>query len=96
VRSEWFGIVHNLSGTFLRLKDLPKDLQGGRCSLLNKVEWDAAVKWRISSADVIRKCRQFTFECVFEGLDQIKNYGVNSAVHLWLESDFCLGDRKRS
>jgi hypothetical protein len=92
VRSEWFGIVHNLSGTFLRFKDL----QGGRCSLLNKVEWDVTVQWRISSADVIRKYRQFTFECVFEGLDKIKNYGVNSAVHLWLENDFCLGGRKRS
>jgi hypothetical protein len=96
VRSEWFGIVHNLSGTFLRLKDLPKDLQGGRCSLLNEVEWDAAVKWRISSADVIRKYRQFTFERVFGGLDQIKNYGMNSAVHLWLESDFSLSGRKDS
>lgn len=96
VRSEWFGIVHNLCGSFLRLKDLPNELQGGRASLLNKIDWDSAVKWRISSADVVRKYRQFTFKRVFKGLDQIKSYGTNSAVHLWLESDFSLGGRRDS
>jgi len=96
VRSEWFGIVHNLSGSFARLRDLPEDLQGGRCSLLNQVEWDAAVKWKISSANVVRKYRQFTFERVFEGLDQIKDYGPNSSVHLWLETDYCVGGRKNA
>ncbi len=94
IRSEWFGIVHHLNGPFAHRRDLPKDLQGGRSSLIGEIEWDSAVKWRISAEEVVRKYRQFTFERAFDGLNQVRDHGVNSTVHLWLETDYFIQGRK--
>lgn len=94
IRSEWFGIVHQFLGSFARRADLPPNLQGGRSSWLNELAWDAGIKWRISSEEVVAKYRRFAFGGVFKGLDQIQNRGSNSCVHLWLETDYYVGNRK--
>ena len=94
IRSEWFGIVHQFFGSFAHRADLPSNLQGGRSSWLNELDWDAGIKWRISSEEVVAKYRRFAFGGVFKGLDQIQDRGSNSCVHLWLETDYYVGNRK--
>jgi hypothetical protein len=94
MRSEWFGIVHQLFGSFARLADLPSNLRGGRSSWLNSVDWDAGIRWKISSEEVVAKYRRFAFDGIFNGLNQIHDRGINSCVHLWLETDYYVGNRK--
>jgi hypothetical protein len=96
IRSEWFGIVHQFHGSFARRADLPSHLHGGSSSWLNELDWDAAAKWKITSDEVVAKYRRFAFGGVFKGLDQIKHRGINSSVHLWLETDYYVGSRKNT
>jgi hypothetical protein len=96
MRSEWFGIVHQFFGSLARRADLPPNLRGGRSSWLNELDWDAGIKWKISSDEVVAKYRRFAFDGVFHGLNQIHNRGSNSCVHLWLETDYYVGNRKNT
>jgi hypothetical protein len=94
LRSEWFGLVHQLYGSYVHRADLPPNLLGGMSTWLHKVDWDSAVKWRISSEKVLAKYRRFAFDGLFKGLMQIQDRGINSCVHLWLESEYFIGGRK--
>lgn len=96
LRSEWFGIVHQLFGKPARLANLPKDLQGGVSTWLDTVEWDAAIKWKISAEDVVAKYRRFGFDGLFHAIEQINSAGLNSSVHLWLETDHFIGGRREA
>lgn len=94
VRGEWFGVVQQLFGSRAVRAGLPAHLRGGMSSWINEIDWDAAVKWRISSEDVLARYRRFAFDGVFKGLDQIKKAGGNSVVHVWLETEYSVGTRQ--
>lgn len=40
------------------------------------------------------KYRRFAFDGAFKGLEQIKDRGINSSVHFWLETRYYAGSRK--
>ena len=94
IRDEWFGVVHQLFGKPARLANLPKDLQGGVSTWLDSVEWDAAIKWKITAEDVVGKYRRFGFDGLFDAIKQINSAGLDSTVHMWLETDYFIGGRR--
>jgi hypothetical protein len=94
IRSEWFGIVNQMIGSMARRANLPARLRGGVSAWLNEIDWDAAVKWRVSSEEVVAKYRRFAFDGVFKAIEQLKGCGPNSTVHLWLESEYSVGGRR--
>lgn len=94
IRGEWFGIIHQLFGKPARLANLPKHLQGGVSTWLDTVEWDAAIKWKITAKDVVGKYRRFAFDGLFDAIEQINSAGLDSTVHLWLETDYFIGGRR--
>src|SRR6266568_851476 len=95
IRGEWFGIVHQLIGKRARRVNLPKRLQGGVSTWIDTVEWDAAIKWKITAEEVVGKYRRFPFSGVFDdALEQINNAGLDSTVHVWLETDYFVGGRR--
>jgi hypothetical protein len=94
IRSEWFGIVHQLVGKYVRRANLPKHLKGGVTTWLDTIEWDAAIKWKIGVEDVTAKYRRFGFDGLFQAIEQINSAGLNSSVHLWLETDHFIGERR--
>jgi hypothetical protein len=96
IRSEWFGIVHQLIGKPVRRANLPKHLQGGMPTWLDTIEWDTAIKWKISAEDVVAKYRRFGFDILFQAIDQINSAGLDSSVHLWLETDHFIGGRREA
>jgi hypothetical protein len=71
IRGEWFGIVHQLIGNPARIAETPKHLQGGQSAWIDTVEWDSAIKWRISAEDVVAKYRRFPFDNLFDAINQI-------------------------
>lgn len=94
IRGEWFGVVHQVFGKPARLANLPKHLQGGLSTWLDSVEWDAAIKWKITADDVVGKYRRFAFDGLFAAIEQINSTGLDSTVHLWLETDYFIGGRR--
>ena len=94
IRGEWFGIVHQVIGKPARRANLPKHLQGGVSTWLDSVEWDAAIKWKITAEDVVGKYRRFGFDGLFNAIEQINSAGLDSTVHLWLETDYFIGGRR--
>jgi hypothetical protein len=95
IRGEWFGIVHQLIGKRVRRANLPKHLQGGVSTWLDTIEWDAAIKWKITAEDIVGKYRRFPFSGLFDdALEQINNSGSDSTVHVWLETDYFIGGRR--
>ena len=94
IRGEWFGIVHQIIGKPARRANLPKRLQGGVSTWLDSVEWDAAIKWKITADDVVGRYRRFAFDGLFAAIEQINNAGFDSTVHLWLETDYYIGGRR--
>ena len=95
IRGEWFGIVHQVIGKRGRRANLPKHLQGGVSAWLDSVEWDAAIKWKITAEAIVSKYRRFPFSGLFDdALEQINNAGLDSTVHLWLETDYFIGGRR--
>src|SRR4030095_13256924 len=53
-------------------------------------------KWKVSSDDVLAKYRRFAFDGNFRGLDQLTGSGRNATIHVWLESDYYTGTRKKT
>jgi hypothetical protein len=94
VRSEWFGLVHALEAKPARLSTVPEELRGGISTWILSVAWDTAIKWKISSPDVVAKYRRFAFDGVFDAIKQINNSGKDSTVHVWVESDYFVGRRR--
>ncbi|MBI2949050.1 MAG: hypothetical protein HYY23_15525 [Verrucomicrobia bacterium] len=94
IRGEWFGVVHQVFGKPARLANLPKHLQGGLSTWLDSVEWDAAIKWKITAEDVGGRYRRFAFDGLFAAIEQINSAGLDSTVHLWLETDYFIGGRR--
>ncbi len=94
IRGEWFGIVHQVIGKPARRANLPKHLQGGVSTWLDSVEWDAAIKWKITAGDVVGRYRRFAFDGLFAAIEQINSTGLDSTVHLWLETDYFIGGRR--
>jgi hypothetical protein len=95
IRGEWFGIVHQLIGKRVRRANLPKHLRGGVSTWLDTIEWDTAIKWKITAEDIVGKYRRFPFSGLFDdALKQINNSGSDSTVHVWLETDYFIGGRR--
>lgn len=94
LRGPWFGIVQQFFGSRGIKAGMAPELKGGISSWINEVEWDAAIKWRITSEDVLARYQRFGFDGVFNGIEQVKNGGPDSAVHIWLETEHSVGNRK--
>lgn len=88
VRSNWVGLVHASDPVFANLSPFPGNDKRRMSTWIAEILWDSAVKWRISSEEMLAKYRRFPFAGVFKGLRQIDGRGLNSTVHLWLESDY--------
>jgi hypothetical protein len=95
IRSEWFGIVHNLEGKPTRRVDTPEHLRQGCSTWLDSVRWDAAIKWKIADKSIVERYRRLPFDLLFDGMKQINNRGLDSTVHLWLETDYAIGRRQK-
>ena len=96
VRSEWVGMVNQLEGRSLRMANVPSALQGGMSTWIDDVHWDCGAKWKVSDDCIMAKYRRFAFNGIFSGLDQLKDRGLNTALHVWLESDYYSGGRKNT
>lgn len=94
VRSEWFGIVHQILANFGHWEWTPEKLRHGQSSWLNSVDWDSGIRWRIDHEETINRYRRFAFNNVFDALTQLKEASNDAGIHIWVESDYFLQGRR--
>lgn len=92
-RGEWFGLVHDMIARHA-CYEKNKTLNELASTWLDDVDWECAVKWKITSDEIITRLRKFNYKLIFKGLSQLKSYSPNSALHVWLERDYSLGHRQ--
>ncbi|MCC6273088.1 MAG: hypothetical protein IT572_06440, partial [Deltaproteobacteria bacterium] len=81
-QSEWQGIVNALEGTFYHP------------GWLDRVDWEFAIKWKVTDATFNKKIQKLSYGRLWEGLNQLRTAGRNIFLHYWFERDLSLGHRQ--
>lgn len=90
---EWFGIINVMNAKYARHVDCPPDKELASTWLAD-VDFDCALKWKITDEKVIWSYKRLGYGLLFKGLSQLKAQGPNSILHAWYERDGSLGNRK--
>ncbi len=93
-RGEWFGLVHNMIARHAHYKKNEKLWKELASTWLDDVDWECAVKWKITGDEVITRLRKLNYKRIFKGLSQLESCSPNSSLHVWLERDYSLGHRQ--
>jgi hypothetical protein len=93
-RGEWYGIVHQIFAKYADHIGAVSGRARGMSTWLEDVSWDAAIKWKIASPELVAKQRRFSFSTIFSGLEQINGKGFEGVLHVWLETEYCLTNRR--
>ncbi len=80
---DWHGIAHTFHGEMVG-------------PWLNWLDWEAAVKWRLTDQDLLWKCTKLPFDLVFKGLKQLSARSERSILHFAFERVDGYGHRQQS
>lgn len=61
---------------------------------IEEIEWECAIKWRISNDEILAKKRRINYNRIFKAFSQLKSYGAFTIVHCWFERESALGIRQ--
>jgi hypothetical protein len=79
---DWHGIVPRLDANF------------GGPSWVDEVHHDCAIKWRVRDPAILRRQKRLAFKAIFDGLDQLRDYGTSTVLHVCFERNLALGHRR--
>ncbi len=94
-RDEWYGLVNQSYFSRVHYTDKGEITRGAESTWIQGIEWDCAAKWKVSDEVLHQQKRRFQFKRVFEGLEQLKDKGINTTLHLCIETEHCIGDREK-
>lgn len=92
-RGEWFGIVLAMYANRARHAEAVGE-DNLISTWLDDVEWECAIKWKITNPDIIWRLKRLGYSRLFKGLDQLQSQGINNILHCWFERDYPLGNRE--
>ncbi len=93
-RGDWFGLVMAMNAKHANHIDTA-DLTGETYSTwLDDVDWECAVKWKITDEEILWKHKRLGYTRLFKGLDQLQSKGTNTILHAWFERDYAIGHRQ--
>jgi hypothetical protein len=95
LRGEWFGLVNSFLGRFAhheRNLAMWKDLAS---TWVDDIEWECAIKWRITNDGVVDRLRRLNYKRIFKGLSQLRACSPESSLHVWIERDYPHGHRQK-
>lgn len=94
MKDEWFGIVCSLIAKFAHHKNIVSIGQKRASTWLDDVNWECAIKWKISDENIIWRYKKLAYNRLFKGLTQLRSKGTNTILHAWFERDHPLGHRQ--
>lgn len=94
-QSEWFGLVNLMKARFAYFRDCARiGSDFGASTWLDNVDFDCAIKWKLTDNELIWRLKKFNYRRLFKGLEQLQAYGQNSILHVWYERDWAHGHRQ--
>ena len=93
-RGEWFGIVLSMyakRARHINTINLPEELMS---TWLDDVEWECAVKWKITDHKILWQHKRLGYDLLFKGLSQLQSESTNTVLHTWFERDYAIGHRQ--
>jgi len=91
---EWFGIVHTIEARFANHIDVQGLDYKPSSTWLDEVNFECALKWKITDENIIWRHKKFGYDTFFKGLDQLQAKGTNSVLHVWYERENSVGHRQ--
>jgi hypothetical protein len=93
-QDEWFGITQLMGAIFGRFENVVDPNNVFRSTWLDDVEFECALKWKITDPDIIWRYKRLGYSLLFKGLSQLQSMGENSVLHAWYERDSSIGHRQ--
>lgn len=69
-------------------------MQKAVSSWIDEISKEFILKWKISSVEVLRSFKKLNFKRLFEGFDQLEEFGPNTVIHYSFERDRSVGHRQ--
>jgi len=91
---EWFGITSAMKARFAHHIDVEGVDYEPASTWLDDVDFECALKWKLTDEDIIWKYKRLGYSLIFDGLNQLQAKGQNSVLHVWFERDNSLGHRQ--
>jgi hypothetical protein len=91
--SEWFGIINPMYARFAHHISVTDSKKPFASTWLDDIEWEVAVKWKVTDEELIWRQKRLGYSLIFKGLDQLQSMGYNSVLHVWFERVHSLGHR---
>jgi hypothetical protein len=92
--TEWFGLIHAVLGRWGYYQENIESWKELASTWLAEVKWECAIKWKITSEDVVTRLRRLNYKRMFKGLAQLKARSENATLHVWIERDRSVGHRQ--
>lgn len=93
-RSEWFGLVLGMYAKYAKLRGSAKVPDTNLSTWLDSVDWECAIKWKITDDEMLWRQKRLGYTRLFKGLNQLQARGTNTVLHVWFERDQSLGHRQ--
>jgi len=91
---EWFGLVHALIARYGYYETNIDSWEKLASTWLADVEWECAIKWKVTSEDIIARLRRLNYKRMFKGLSQLRACSEVCILHVWIERDKAIGHRQ--
>jgi hypothetical protein len=92
-KSEWQGLITRMNAKYAYpISNIGKN--SNYSSWLDEIDWDCAFKWKISNQEFLWQQKKMAYNLIFKGLAQLKHKSDNSILHVWIERDPSVGNRK--
>jgi len=86
-QGDWTAIVNAMNAQPAELIDIDNPRKMGTSTWLNEVDWECAIRWRISNEELKWKIRKLNYNRLFKGLEQLRTKGFFSTLHVWFERE---------
>jgi len=90
----WQGLVHRGAPIWLKARKDTGAKDKIHTTWIAGLQWDCALRWKIESQNILAMYRKFTYKKIFEGIEQLNNFGKYCILHSWLERDKAVGARR--
>jgi len=89
---EWFGL---LPFSEISFKYFSENTLSRASSWIDEIGFECILKWKISSPEVVHLYQKLNFNLIFDGLEQLKQFGNQTILHVCFERNGAIGHRRR-
>jgi len=93
-KGEWYGLVCAMNARYANHISVAGSDDILASTWLDEVDYECAVKWKITDEEIIWRHKRLGYTRLFKGLSQLQSKGANSVLHAWYEREESVGHRQ--